>query len=479
MKINIAGKEYDEAELKALEKAGVLSVGYKNDPASTTANATPLQGPFPGNADQFGIFSSPGVRPERYSAMARPRSLARLLAPEPSEYFQEILEIMTGATSGSGTNATDFCANPPTPGQLKTCQQIYKFGKWYMKSTLNSTPTIGQLRSRADIPGRILNAGPTANPLIPDIMYQITDTRSHLQEALFMVGVELERGLERVLISGNNALSSTNTQLGFISEFTGLDGLIKTGYVDAVTSRACPAADSDVISFNAAIGGTDSKSRTITNVVSDLYYAIQDRAVQVGMEGVEHAFVMRKELFRVLTDTYANNYATTRFTLGSAANPLMQDATATNALRLQMLNGQFLMVEGQEIPVIFSDGIPLDRAAANSYTSDVYFVPLSWQGRRLLRLEHFKMDNQYATEYAGFVNADKYRVINNGLFRVGYRSTGLCDEYHFAMQARLILDTPFLAGRIDNVTFSYYADTRSAYPSETYLYVDGGVTYRS
>lgn len=483
--IKIDGVDYTENEIKALSKAGVLNIGrkeitFKNDPASLSLSGTPtLQGPFPGSSTQFGIFSAPGVRPQCYSAMARPRTLARLLTPERTDYYQEIIEIMTGATAGSGANATGFCGNPPQPGQLKTCQQTYLFGQYYIKTTLNSIPEIGQLRNRADIPGEILNAGPTANPLIPTDFYRLTDTRSQLSYNLFMVGVELERGLEKVSIVGNQALASTSTQLGFIKEFNGLDSLIKTGTVDAVSLQPCKAADSDVINFNTSIGGTDSKGRTITTAVSDLYYALQDRSVQVGMENIEYAWVMRKELFRVLTDTYANTYATTRFTLGSAANPLMQDATATNNLRLQMLQGQFLMVEGMEIPVVFSDGVTLVPQGGNTFMSDMYLVPLSWMGRRLLRLEYFPMDNQYQDEFANYTGGDLYRVINNGMFRVGKRSTGQCDEYHFAAQMRMILEAPFLAGRIDNVIFNYYADTRDPYPGSTYFYVNGGPTYRS
>jgi hypothetical protein len=62
---------------------------------------------------------------------------------------------------------------------------------------------------------------------------------------------------------------------------------------------------------------------------------------------------------------------------------------------------------------------------------------------------------------------------------VGLRSTGLCREYHFAMRARLILEAPFLAGRLDNVTYSYRtAEWRDAYPGAS-AYVNGGISRRS
>lgn len=119
--INIDGRQYTYKELKTLEKAGALSTAYKNNPASSTLTGPALQGPFQGNDTQFGIFSSPGVRPERFSALSRPLSIARLLtdqgALQRSEYFNEILEIMTGVLDATtGLNATGFCGNPPVPG---------------------------------------------------------------------------------------------------------------------------------------------------------------------------------------------------------------------------------------------------------------------------------------------------------------------------------------------------------------------------
>lgn len=482
--ITIEGQSFTLPELKVLERAGALRTAHKNDPASTTLTAPALHGPFQGNAAQFGIFSAPGVRPERFSALQRPLSLARLLieqgALQRSDYFNEILEIMTGVTAGTDSNATGFCGNPPTPGQAKTCQQVFKFGQWYEKTNLNAVPLVGRLRNRADVPGKILNAGPEANPLIPDIMYQLTDTRSQLQYELFLLGVEMERSLETVLVQGNNALAAANTNRGWIAEFTGLDGQIKTGYTDFVSSRTCPAADSIVENWGALVGGTQAGgTRNIVQLIADLYFAQIQRAARVGMEGTEFAIVMRLEMFRALTDIYACSYSTGRCTNGAVGTPQVIDQTVVNNLRLEMLNGQYLLIEGVKVPVVFSDGVLLTQTAATQYANSIYFVPVSWAGRPLLRLEYFPMDNQYANEWATFLNADRYRVLNNGLFLVGYRSTGLCDEYHFASSMRLILETPFLAGRIDNVFFTYSASTRSALPGETSLYANGGVTYRT
>lgn len=500
--VDVLGAQFTTRQIKALEKAGFDLIGkakevdrprglgpaystrYKDNPNSSTLTGQALNGPYQGNANQWGLFSQPGVRPERFSVLPRPLSMLRLLIEQGSlrrsEYVNELLEIMTGQTDGVGSNATGFCGTPPTPGALQTMLRIFKFGQWYEKSQLNAVPLIGRLVNRADVPGRILNGGPEANPLIPDVMYQLTDTRSQLQTELFQIGVDLERTLEQVTVVGNNSLSSSNTHRGWISEFSGIDAQIKTGYTDAISGIAANAADSISENWqNQTVGGTQTSSgRNIVQLISDIYYGLIQRAAQVGMDGFEMAIVMRPEFFRALTDVYACSYATARCTNGAAGTPQIIDQTVINNLRLEMLDGQYLLIEGVKVPVVFTQGIPLTQLGANLYSNTFYFVPVSWAGRPLVSIEYFPMDNEYASEYRNFVTANRFRVLNNGLYLVGEAQTPMCLEYHFVSSMRLILETPFLAARVDNIQFTYLVNSYSPYPSETFLYKDGGTSYR-
>ena len=499
---DVAGVQFSRQQIKALEKAGVDLVGkskelsrprglgpaystrFKDNPNSSTLTGQALNGPYQGNANQWGLFSQPGARPERFSTLSRPLSMLRLLVEQGSlrrsEYVNELLEIMTGQTDGAGSNATGFCGTPPTAGQLQVMMRIFKFGQYYIKSQLNAVPLTGRLVNRADVPGRILNAGPESNPFIPDVMYQLTDTRSQLQTELFTVGVEAERTTEQVSVIGNNSLSSTSTHRGWISEFAGLDSQIKTGYTDAISGIAANSADSISENWqNQTVGGTQTSSgRNIVQLVADIYYGLIQRAAQVGMDGFELAIVMRPEFFRALTDVYACSYATARCTNGAAGTPQIIDQTVINNLRLEMLDGQYLLIEGVKVPVVFTQGIPLTQLGANLYSNTFYFVPVSWAGRPLVSIEYFPMDNEYANEYRNFVTANRFRVLNNGLWLVGEAQTPMCLEYHFVNSMRLILETPFLAARVDNIQFTYLVGSYSPYPGESYLYRDGGTSYR-
>jgi hypothetical protein len=468
----MAEKQYTVEELREL---GVI--GEKNTPASTTLTAPTLHGPFPGNAAQYGLFSQPGVRPDRFSTLVRPDDgLMTIITLNRSEYTDEILEVMTGVTADSGTNATGFCGDPPTVGQGKVCEQIYKFSSYLIKTDLNAVPLIGQLRNRADVPANILNGGTEANPLIPDILFQMRDTRSQLAYEFWRIGVSFQRTLTRVLITGDITVASANSEHGWIVEFNGLDLQIKTGYTDAVTGLACAAMDSIVETFGADVASTMADGRNIVQVFSDIYFALKDRARKMQMDGTQWAIVMRAEAFRSITEAYACSYATYRCS-GAQYDEISRDPNIINDLRLEMQRGKYLLIDGEAVPVVFSEGIVDGTPASNTHESDVYFVPYNWMGTGLLRLEYYPMDNQYAQEYANFAGQDIV-TMNNGMWIVGAEETALCKEYHFANRMRLILETPFLAARLDNVQYTYSAQIRNAYAGASF-YANGGTTYRT
>lgn len=482
MSVKYKGQTFTDAQLQVLLDSGAFgAVAQKHDPASTSLAYTGgLHGPLQGGTG-YGAFSSPGVRPQMFSTFVRPRSFASLLGVKRSEFTEEILETMTGITAGSGTNASGWCVTPPQVGQLKTCQQMYKFGSYLVKTKINAIPEIGQLRNRAEVSREIINAGPAANPLIPDIMYRLVDTRSQLQYELYTVGADLERTMERVLIQGDITQAYTSTELGWMKEFNGLDAQIKTGYTDLISSAACAAMDSSIITFGAAIGSTigGGDGRNLVQAASDLYYGIMDIASRIGMaDGLQLVWLMRNEMFRALTEVWACQYATYRCSSSNAGQPILNDAVVQNQMRIAMMQGQYLLIDGVEVPVVFTDGIDITTADNITFTADMYLVPIAWRGMKLLNLEYFPMDNAYAREFAAFGDADAIQYLNNGMFIVGVASTPLCKEYHFGAKFRLILETPFLAGRIDDISFAYRAPSRDAYPGAS-RYKNGGTTFRA
>lgn len=479
-------KEEIAAIAAVVKEMGDQGFIQKNDPASTTPTAPMLHGTFPGNEAQYGLFSTPGIRPEILATLARPRTFVQAILSggglSKSVFDKERLEVLTGVTAASGTNATGFCGNPPTVGQGKIAEIDYEWGEWYMKTNLNVVPKIGGRRDRADVPRQFLNVAPEQrNPLIPSVMYELPDSQSQLRYENWLIGVQMERTLGKVAIQGDSSLSSTDTELGFISEYEGLDRLIKTGYTDAKTGQAVPALDSMVISFNADVAGTigGGDGRNLVQAVSDLIWSGMDRARAYGMDGATWALVMRPEQWRPFIAAYSTQYNTYGSSTTVAGVSLNDNLDSINRMRIEMERGMFVLVDGLPIPVVFEEGIPREQTAANTFKSDIYYVPVEWNGVPLTRFEYFDMDNANLQEFASFVSTDKFTTLNNGMYLVGYRYTPLCLEYHYAARMRMILELPSLAGRLDDVHFTTRTLQRLADPGDTNFYANGGRTFNS
>lgn len=480
MLIKIAGQEFDAEVIQKMIDGGMLSA-TKNDPASTTPTNAQLHGPLADASGNWGPFAEPGIRPTMLSAMQRPKSLSAVLPMTMSRNYNEKIAVMTGVTAEGGTNAANWCGNPPGPGALKKCTQWYAFGKYYVKDNLMKLADIGLSRDYSDVPRQILNAGrgggpgATGNPFIPESVFMLEDTYSALRYQQYLIGVSAERDICHVAIQGNASLAYTASQHGWIAEFTGLDSQIKTGYVDHDSQLECPAADSVVETFNAVITGNNAAgNRTIVQVWQDTMFALESRADAAGLMGVNWVAVMRRDLFYALTQQVACNFYTARCTF-SNNNAQNQDAAQIEGLRLAMLNGQYLLYNGMQVPVVFDECMPRETLGNQYYKSDIFVVPLTWQGMPLTYFQYFPMNNQYAQEFAQIMGS-RVQYLNNGLWLVGERDTGLCLEHHYQMMPRVILEAPFLAGRIDDVFYNYYVQSHDAIPGES-LYADGGISY--
>lgn len=479
--VMLNGIEFTEKQISDMAEKGVLNFGQKNDPSSSTATASSvLHGQSFTNPAQLGLFSRPGVRPERFSALMRPHSMARLLRPQKSEYINEVIEILTGQTAGSGSNATDWCAPGPLAGGLKTCAQVYPFGNFKMNTRVVPLQEVGQRVNRADLDAVILNNPPEENPLIPDIAYRFPrGQQDQMALEFFNLGIEIERQIEKEMWQG--VVGTDSGIRGWWKDMNSISSLVKTGYADAYGGALCPAADSTIISWNADVGATVS-GRNIVQAASDLWYAMNDIADQVGMSGVNFGWFMRKEQFRALTEVWSCNYAIYRCQSSNAGQPIVVNATDNNDLRLQMQNGQYLLIDGVQVPVYFTDGIPLEQlggGAAKVLRSDMFLIPISWNGRPLINLEYKDMGNEAAQVLANAVYTSAM-FLNNGMYLLTKNEKEGCIEFSLSAKMRMFLDAPFLSARIDDVSFVYQAPTRSADPGVTFNgYVNGGITYRS
>ena len=475
--IQVLDKKYTAEEFLAIRKA-IMNV-EKNNASSASDTSNPPYGPYADGSGDYGFLSVPGVRPEMFSAFSRPRSLSSILGVRPTRIANEKIGIITGLTAEEGSNPADFCATAPTAGQLKRCIQNYVWGKSYWKSKVRNVAEAGEYADYSDVAAkRVLNTNPSSNPFVPDIMGRLDVSNrdaATLANELFTVGAAMERSFETVLVQGNITKANTVTQTGWIKEFDGLERQVVSGRRDFDTNVACPAADSTIISWGTGIDATVG-GRTFPMMIVDTYFALTDIARQAGLDGVTWIIAMRMEEFRALTYIYACEYWTSRCQ-GSATNPSYTDAQAVRGLQLQMWQGRYLLIDGNPVRVVFTDGIPLTKAGGSVYTAqEMFFLAVDWNGMPLLNLEYKPMDNGDAMSFANFVGPQVFQGLNNGMWLATKQQTAFCLELLFAGKFRLVLDAPFMSARIDTMQFTFSAPVRNAYPSMTEFYRDGGAT---
>lgn len=479
--IKFGGKEFDTETIQKMIDIGLISVGSKHDVSSTTPVAQPMHGVYPNNSSQLAPFTAVGARPGMFNATARVRSIGQRIPLKKSTYRQEIIDIMTGVTAGTGNNVTNACAIGPKQGALKTCRQVYSFGAIHMSTQVVDITQVGKRLNRADVPRELWNQASVDNPWLPqfDGITGLSSTASQFRANMFAFGVNLEWAISPVHFRGV-AGTEDNTFRGIPRQWAGLDALYKTGYADP-TGALCTALDSDVVTFNTNMTGTDSFGRTIVEALTDTIFGRREKARMLGMGGVTWALVMRTDAFRALTEVWACTYNTYRCAVNTSNGYALNiDAAGINAFRDDMFQGEYLLVNGERIPVILDDSIARDVRGNNAYKSDIYLAPLNWQGMDLLYAEYFDQNNPEALEYAnafGFSGSNTI-TLNDGMYRVFRYETGGCREFDFWGEVRIIQDAPFLAARIDDVWYNSYYKQTDAIPGQSY-HADGGVSYRT
>lgn len=480
-KIKIDGKEYTPEEVAALQKAGVLTLrGAKNDASSTTPTGTNPYGPNPGDNTQFGPLSGAGVRPDMYSAVPQEETIASVIPFLPSDIYNELIEVMTGVTDSTGSNETNSGTVGARAGNLKVAKQVYTFGIIHMATKIYDESQLGMKKNRASVDRNLYNLATFNNPLLPQVpgIDGNNITARTLRQELYALGSNLNRSVSPVHYVGTSG-TENDDYAGIARQWNGLDNLIKTGYTDSETGLAAAALDSDVRSFNAVITGSDSNGQDFVSALTSLIYGLRELDRKTFNGGVQRALIMRFDLFREAAKQFAYAY-TVYVGSGTTSAPLNRDGQAAQEMFTDMLENKYLLIDGMRVPVLCDDNIPRETVANNQYKSDIYAPALSVNGRPLLYGEYFNMDNEDAREFRnafGLGDATT-QVLNNGLYLVFRRQTGGILEYDFFARPRLILDAPFLSGRLDDIIYNSYFRQTDATPGDSY-YRDGGVTYRS
>ncbi len=423
-----------------------------------------------------GIFGVYGVERDVFSTRVRPTGLLEVLPAYPSVYMTPLFEFITGFLADTGTEPDEPCESCVKAGLKKGCTQVAQFGRYCRETKELQFDRLMQRRDRSEPTDlRLLNTPFVGNNLTPGISNQ-NPFASETAQALLELGVSFENLLSKQVWVGNPANDSGT---GY-AEFPGLDILIGTGKVDALTNTACPSLDSDVKDF-AYQDVCSGANPSIVETMAYLYRYCSKNARSMGMEPVDFRWAMREELFYELTSCWPCSYLSFRCTSLSNDVTGQIDAGDAVAMRDAMREGRYLIVDGKRIPVVLDDGIAEDtntnnaNLAAGEFASDIYLLPFSVLGNfSTLYLEYLDFGQGASDQQLARLSNDIWWT-DAGKFLWAKSILNWCYTLKALIRPRIILRTPHLAGRIQNVKYVPLQHTREPFPTDGY-FVDGGVS---
>lgn len=451
----------------------------KHDTSSTSPS------PYQYSHGPYGLFSYPGVDPVVFSSVIGADSIIGQLPVKPSLNTNPTYVTVTGVQDVSGAERNGPCDNSPIAGLMQACMTTSVFGKYSRATPVLDLSRLGAQIDRADpmdlrlvntplaLGGPFMTAASVANGG-SDVL------TNEVQRKFWERNIAIHRLLAKQIWIGNP--STGNSAGGGYKEMTGLQQLVATGYVDAQTATTCPGIDSLITNANYGRIDLASGAAGLIANITNVWHQLKERARRAGVAPVRHVVAMRSNLFYELTAVWPCSYLTMRCLTASAGTPEVIDAQDAVRFRDEMRAGRYLLIDGERVEVQFDDGIP-EKDGNNSggsfprgcFSSDIYFLPMSVQGgQSVLFMEYFQYSNPAIQDALG--NMVLGRV--EGPWITYPRQTNGCIQWDSEVQPRLVLRTPWLAARIQNIAYCPTQHDPEPFPADPY-FTSGGVTSRS
>lgn len=463
----------------ALERRKALAYGIKHDVPGAPIATGYSHGPG-------GLLTFPGVDNTVFHTIMGNTSLLGQLPTMPSVYTNPTFLTLTGVGDDVGSEKVDVCDVAPVAGLLSGCMLTSVFGRYERATPELELNRLGQRNDRADPLDLTLVGSPIASTGIFNTGAQSATApgdllTNEISRKFWERNISLWRLLSHQIWSGN---PTNNSAGGGYKEMTGLGVLINTGHRDAETGATCPTMDSYIVSFG--YKRIDDPTSDIIATFTNMYHQLFRRAELTGVLPVRWVVVMRSQMFYELTSIWPCSYLSYRCVTSPGVNAPMQintDAADAIAMRDAMRNGKYLMVDGQRLDVILDEGIPEysqttnGNVASGCFSSDIFFIPMSVVGGRAVTyMEYFDYDNPSISSAL----TDGMAIIRKeGAFLTTMSQTLWCIKWQTKVEPRLIMRTPWLAGRIQNVAYCPIQHEPTSFPSDPYYTAPGGVTART
>lgn len=429
-----------------------------------------------------GLFSYPGLDQNLFNAMVLPSlGLLDLLPSRTTNYEYPLYGIITGQTAGSGSQPNGVCDDFPTAGLLKLCTHTAPLGRFGLNTPVVDIDRIGRMNNRGEFNDFNIVGNPVQNfgglvPTVPGNAGMGAAIRGETAKMMLEFAVEWGRKYARLIYQGN---PSNNTAGGGYKEPYGLDVLINTGYRDAITGQACPAADSYVADFGSA--AVETNGATFVKRMTAIWRYLNDLADRTGLAPTTWAIAMPRTMFYQISEVWPCAYMTYQCNAGyfSEADARVTDSANLVRLRDDMRQGKYLLIDGERVPVVFDDAIAYTLSAGGTYESDIYFVPLRvLGGTPVTYLEYINYNAPNGALEAARMLAPEgaFTTSDGGRFLWARKpQNGFCVQMMVKSEWRLVLRAPYLAARLQNIKYTPLIQDREWDPAGP-SFVNGGRT---
>ena len=425
----------------------------------------------------LGMFAVPGLEPEIFSTVVTPEGLMSTLPRYPSVLENPFFGALTGISDDIGNEPANPCDDAPT-GYQKTCNLTAQFGRVARQTETIEMDKVMLRMHRHDpmdlrLYGRLLGMGDISPAGLNE--QQVVDIITMSQ----MVNAAVR--IERLLCGHMWTGSPLNNNLGGgYKEFPGLDNQITTGQVDAQTNTTCPSLDSDVKDFN--YNDVCGTALDIVEYMSMLEYYTYELARTTGMLPTNWVWVMRPQLWQELTACWPCKYNTNRCTTIGGDHQVITDGRVNITERDRMRMDKTIMINGRSYQVVLDsciyehNNINNANLAAGQFASSIYFVPLTVLNMPVTYMEY--LDYRQAASNTALLQGREDYWTDRGMYSWAIEQIKWCYTLTLKTEMRVVLRTPQLAGKLQNVRYSPLQHLRDFDPSSPY-WVDGGVSLRT
>ena len=437
-------------ELQALQKA---------------PTGTPVGPNVHGPNSMFGV---PGLERDIISSRMATKGLASAIPAMGGVTEYPLYPYITGYTAPTGSQPEAECADGPIAGNAKTCLQTAQFGTYKFRTReLNISRLGGLVNAGESTDLRFVN-DPMVEMMgafVPNVSRDgVLAYGREVMTRFYDVGVAFQDLLMQQLYVGT----------GTTNEFPGLDLLIVENHYDAKTGQLCAALASDVRDFgDVNITSAAGAAAIVAELVSMVRIA-RHNADRMGFNPVQFAFAMKAQAFNEISDVWPCSYMTRRCELNSERSTIFVDAESQLNMRSQMRQGSYLLVDDVAVPVIQDDAIAETDLGELVFSSDIYLLPMTIRGGRpALYWEYF--DYSKGTVPAIRDGRSETDFWTDGGHYLWHKQPPLngCMIWQAETRIRVRLETPQLAGRLQNVAYSVSRHFRDTIPGQQY-YLNGG-----